>query len=205
MTGIKAIDGLGLSPYRLVLLAMSVGSATKHAIWKLAIGEEQMGAGPALSVGVFNAFLNSANDLLFICTATSPAYGRGEGPGWSGWPSPSLLVGGVLFATGITVELVAEFQRKAFKAKKENQGKPFTGGLFALARHINFGAYTTWRAGYALAAGGWVWAGLTASFFIWDFSTRAIPSMDAYCTDRYADLWHDYKQRTKFMLLPGIY
>lgn len=204
-TGIALLDGLNLSPYRLILLSMSIGAAAKHAIWKLFIGEEQMGVGAAAAVGVVNSTLNTINGLLFITAATSPAFGRGEGPGWKGWPGARLLLGSALFATGISVELVAELQRKAFKSKKENQGKPYTGGLFSLARHINYGGYTLWRAGYALAAGGWIWGVVTGGFFAWDFATRAIPSLDAHCNDRYADLWHDYKGTTTSKLLPGLY
>ena len=34
---------------------------------------------------------------------------------------------------------------------------------------------------YALAAGGWIWAGVNAVFFTWDFAARSVPKMEEYC------------------------
>ena len=82
---------------------------------------------------------------------------------------------------------VSELQRKAFKADRANEGKPFAGGLFAWARCINYGGYTLWRTGYGLAAAGVPFGGLIAVLFGWDFATRAIPVMDAYCSKRVCD------------------
>jgi hypothetical protein len=41
-TGIGLIDGLGLSPYRLVLFGMAVGAAVKQNIWVTALSGEPM-------------------------------------------------------------------------------------------------------------------------------------------------------------------
>lgn len=49
---------------------------------------------------------------------------------------------------GILLELVSELQRKRFKDDPANKGKPYAGGLFSLARSINYGGYTLWRGGY---------------------------------------------------------
>jgi len=136
-TGVSLIDSLQLSPYRLALFGMAVTSSVKHVFWKLAIGEESMDATTGVAVGLFNTVFNSANSLFAVCKATSIAYGNGEGPNWQGWPMTPLVVGGSLFTVGILLETVAEIQRKAFKNKKENAGKPYTGGLWAFSRHIN--------------------------------------------------------------------
>ena len=79
---------------------------------------------------------------------------------------------------------MSEIQRKVFKDKPENKGKPYGGGLFGLATNINYGGYTLWRAGYAVAAAGLPWGALVGAFFFYDFTTRAIPALDQYCTDR---------------------
>lgn len=203
-TGVAYIDKLGLSPYRLILLSMACGSSIKHIIWKAFIGEENMSPKFAGFVGVFNTVFNSLNSIFFITRALSPADGRGEGPYWPGWPGARLSVGSGLFVAGIVIELAAELQRKAFKSKKENEGMPHTSGLFALVKHPNYTGYTIWRTGYAIAAGGWVWGAFQAAFFGYDFATRAAPTLNEYCQQRYADLWHDYEKRTPYELVPGV-
>lgn len=133
-TGVKTVDWFGLSPYRLIILSMATGSSIKHIIWKAVIGEENMSPKFAGFVGAFNTFFNTMNSLFFINRATSAAEGRGEGPYWPGWPGARLAIGAGLFAVGIAIELTAELQRKAFKSKAENEGKPHTTGVFSLAR-----------------------------------------------------------------------
>ncbi len=44
--------------------------------------------------------------------------------------------------------------------------------------------YTLWRAGYACAAAGPVWGVATGALFFYDFATRALPSLDQYCTEK---------------------
>lgn len=204
-TGYAVLDNLQLSPYRLIILSMAVGSSAKHIIWKLLIGEENMGPVPAIEVGIFNTIFNTVNSLLFISTATSLVHGRGEGLNRAGQSGLPLKLGTGMFAVGITVELLAELQRMVFKREPANRGKPYTGGLFGAARHINYTGYTVWRAGYALAAGGWVWGAITGAFFAYDFSQRAVPAIDTYCKQRYADMWEDYKLKTPYKLLPFVY
>lgn len=65
------LDGLKLSPYRLILLAMSAGSAIKQAIHASVISNEEFTPGMSVGVSVLNTFLNSLNSLFFICAATS--------------------------------------------------------------------------------------------------------------------------------------
>ncbi|PSN75367.1 hypothetical protein BS50DRAFT_596352 [Corynespora cassiicola Philippines] len=197
-TGIAAVDGLGLSPYRLVLLGMAVGSAVKQSIWVTTVSGEPMPVGPATIVGVFNTVFNAANTYAFLLSATSASTE-------STFPQPALLVGSALYVTGLLTEFVAEVQRKRFKSDPANKGKPYTGGLWSLARHINYGAYTLWRAGYAAAAGGWVWGAIVGSFFFADFATRGVPVLNEYCEKRYGADWERFKQQTKYRLIPGIY
>ena len=98
--------------------------------------------------------------------------------------SPVLAVGLGIYAVGLTTEMVSEVQRKMFKRKPKNKNKPYNGGLWSFATHINYGGYTLWRAGAALSAAGPMWGIIIGGFFFYDFSRRAIPSLDAYCTDK---------------------
>ncbi|KAF1954122.1 hypothetical protein CC80DRAFT_526846 [Byssothecium circinans] len=197
-TGISAIDRLGLSPYRLILFGMSVGSALKHDIWVTFLSGEPLHVQGSLMVGAFNCFFNSMSSYAFLLRATSASTE-------STFPQPALLVGSALYVTGILTELIAEIQRKRFKSDPKNKGKPYTGGLWALARHINYGGYTIWRAGYALAGGGWILGALTGAFFFYDFSNRSIPILNEYCEKRYGKDWNKFKEQTKYKLIPGIY
>ncbi|KAI9664273.1 MAG: hypothetical protein M1831_002452 [Alyxoria varia] len=204
-TGIGFLDRLDLSPYRLALLGMATASSVKHAAWALFINNERVNPQFATMVGLFNSTFNSVNSLLFICALTSAAKNRSEGPGREGWPGAPLVVGGTLFATGILTELISEIQRKIFKNNPNNKGKPYTGGLFGFARHINYTGYTLWRAGYALASTGWAGGLAVGTFFFYDFATRSIPMLNEYCENRYADMWHDYQKEVPYKLVPYVY
>ncbi|KAJ9629793.1 hypothetical protein H2203_002174 [Taxawa tesnikishii (nom. ined.)] len=193
------IDRLDLSPYRLILLAMAAGSAVKQNYWLVGISHETFPPSAALMVSAFNTAFNSMNSLLFVCQATSASV-NGEH-----FPQIPLLVGAGLYTIGILTESISEWQRKNFKADPANKGKVYRGGLFSLARHINYGGYTLWRCGYSLAAGGWVWGAAIGAFFFWDFSHRAIPVLSQYCEDRYGEQWEQYKARTPWKLLPYVY
>lgn len=197
-TGISLIDGLGLSPYRLVLFGMAVGAAVKQNIWVTMISGEPMPVGGALGVGAFNAVFNSVATYAFLLSATSASVE-------SSFPQPALLVGSSMYVVGILTELVAEIQRKRFKANPKNKGKAYTGGLWQFARHINYGGYTIWRAGYAVAGGGYTLGALVGAFFAWDFSQRAIPILNEYCEKRYGQAWEQFKQDTPYKLIPYVY
>jgi protein-S-isoprenylcysteine O-methyltransferase Ste14 len=197
-TGISLIDGLGLSPYRLVLLGMAVGAAVKQNIWVTALSGEPMPVTGAIAVGVFNAVFNSLSTYAFLTTATSASTE-------ADFPQPALLIGGSLYVVGIMTELIAEVQRKRFKANPDNKGKAYTGGLWSFARHINYGGYTIWRAGYAMVGGGYTLGALVGAFFAWDFTQRAIPILSEYCEKRYGVQWEEFKQKTPYQLIPYIY
>lgn len=173
-----------MSPYRLILLSMATAASVKHIAWSVYLSGEEMPPAPAGMIGGFNSAINSINTLLFVCAATSPAYGRGEGPSSSGWPGAPVVVGGTLFITGMFIETVSEVQRKLFKRSQEGADRPYAGGLFGLSRHPNYLGYTMWRTGFALSAGGWIWAACTVGAFVWDFNRRAIPVLEEYCHNK---------------------
>lgn len=95
-----------------------------------------------------------------------------------------MILGALLFDLGITTETAAELQRRAFKRDPRNAGKPFSGGLFGLARNINYGGHILWKMGNALAAGGWAWGVLVGAGYLYDFATRGVPVLDGYCEEK---------------------
>lgn len=197
-TGIALIDGLSLSPYRLVLFGMAVGAAVKQNIWVTALSGEPMPVSGAVIVGAFNAVCNSISTYAFLLSATSASTE-------ANFPQPSLIIGSTLYVVGIMAELVSEIQRKRFKSDPANKRKAYTGGLWSLARHINYGGYTLWRAGYAVAGGGYALGALVGAFFFYDFSQRAVPILNEYCEKRYGAAWEKFKKDTPYKLIPYVY
>ncbi|SMY24582.1 unnamed protein product [Zymoseptoria tritici ST99CH_1A5] len=157
---------LGLSPYHTLIFGLAVGSTA------------------------YNTVLNIANTLLAVWAVTTQQ--PSDQSSWTAFITSApfaLQVGMALYAVGLGTEWYCEVQRKAFKQDPANKGKPFYGGLFGLARNINYGGYTLWRAGYSLICGGIAPAVVVASWLAGDFCMRAIPSMDAYCEKRYGEQW----------------
>ncbi len=178
---------LGLGPYPAIMSVLAAGSSVKHIIHTVGIGETAMPPMAATFVGLVNTMLNTMNTLFSIWRVTSAAPQMATQSASLTdviTSSPTLMFGLGLYTVGMCTELVSEIQRKMFKDKPENKGKPYGGGLFGLATNINYGGYTLWRVGYAVAAAGLPWGALVGAFFFHDFTTRAIPVLDQYCTDR---------------------
>ncbi|KAJ8079693.1 hypothetical protein PM082_016514 [Marasmius tenuissimus] len=193
---------LELSPYRIVLLGMSIGSMVKQGVWLIRISQEDIGVGGALGIGAFNALSNSLNTLVFSAAATSVITTPADE--WNLLSSPQLLVGSTMFVVGIGLEWISEEQRKAFKDDSRNKGKVYSGGLFGWARHINFGGYTLWRSGFSLAAGGWWLGAIVAAVFTYFFAKGGIPELDEYCSNRYEAQWMEYKRKASALRMAVI-
>ena len=178
----------GLGPYPALIAALAVGSSTKHILYILGIAEQEITPAAATIIAVFNTLVHTTNTLLSLwaVTSTAPAMVLAQSSTLTEviLSSPSIMLGLGLYTVGIVTELLSEVQRKAFKDWPENSGKPYGGGLFGWATNINYGGYTLWRAGYACAAAGPVSGMAVAGFFFYDFTTRAIPSLDQYCADK---------------------
>ncbi|KAF9253960.1 hypothetical protein L218DRAFT_1010336 [Marasmius fiardii PR-910] len=89
------------------------------------------------------------------------------------------------FTAGIVLEWFSEEQTKAYKDDPKNKGKVYTGGLFGLARHVNYGGYLLWRTGAAMAAGGYLFGVVIGIIFLLFFNKFAIPELDEYCSAKY--------------------
>ena len=177
----------GLGPYPAIMAALAAGSSLKHIIHTVGIGETAISPGSATAIALFNTIGSTLNTLFSIWAVTSAAPQMATQSASLTdviTSSPTLMFGLGLYTVGICTELGSEIQRKRFKDKPENKGKPYGGGLFGLATHINYGGYTLWRAGYAVAAAGLPWGAFSVGLCFYDFTTRAIPALDQYCTDR---------------------
>jgi protein-S-isoprenylcysteine O-methyltransferase Ste14 len=180
------IDKLGLSPYRMIILAMAAGSSIKQIYWILATSEEEFPPGAALPVVAYNTIFNSINSLAFTTTIASASLSSNET-----FPQTPLLVGSALYIVGILTEAISETQRMNFKRDPKNKGKVYSGGLWSIARHINYTGYSLWRAGYTLACSGWGAGVFVVSFLLADFNFRAIKVLDEYCAPKVSSFAHD--------------
>ena len=186
-----ALVYFGLDPYPALISALALGSSVKHVSWILGVSEQEMTPTAAVVISAFNTILNTTNTLLscWALTSQAPQMDTQSATLFDViGSSPVLAIGLGLYTAGITTEIVAEVQRKIFKDKSENKGKPYGGGLWSFATNINYGGYTLWRTGAALSAAGPMWGIVVGAFFFYDFSRRAIPSLDAYCTEKVSSL-----------------
>lgn len=166
---------------------MALGSSTKQIAWVLGISEQEMTPAAALIIGAFTTAFNTLSTMLSLWTLTSAAPQMATQSASIKdviTSSPTLMFGLGLYTVSIVTRFASEVDRKRFKDKPEKKGKPYGSGLWSWATNINYGGFTLWRAGYAVAAAGLPWGAATGAFFFYDFSTRAIPSLDRYCTEK---------------------
>ncbi|CAN8102715.1 unnamed protein product [Discula destructiva] len=208
-TGLKLVDRLGLPLERLLLLGMAIGSAAKQIFWLAYLSEEEFPPTSAVAVAAYNTLCNSVNSLLILAAATSATRSTRPFtvpvPGSQARLTLPVVLGALLYAVGIALETGSEIQRKQFKQEPANKGKLCRVGLWSWARHINYGGYTLWRTGYALAAGGWVCGAVVAVLQAVNFARGGTVSLDFYMSKRYKDQWGRYKEEVPWKLLPGIY
>lgn len=190
-----------------ILLALSATASFKQILWSTYISRESFGPGAAVSVGIFNSAVNAINSLLLVTNATSAALDRPQVtlPLINQPVSLTVAIGAALFFTGIVLETIPELQRKWFKDDPKNKGKICDVGLWGWARHINYGGYTIWRAGYGLAAGGWATGILMAAWQVYHFAANSMGPMDEYMVKRYGSQWEEHRKKVKWLLIPGIY
>ncbi|KIK60221.1 hypothetical protein GYMLUDRAFT_74019 [Collybiopsis luxurians FD-317 M1] len=187
---------LGLSPQRTILLGWHY--------WVSTITREPISPAGAGLAGALNTFYNGANTLLFINTATSVLSYASVAFNETRLPIQT-LVGIGLYIFGMGFEWISEMQRLRFKKDVRDRGRPYTKGLFRFARHVNYGGYVLWRAGFATAAAGWLWGTIVSGYLNFDFSRRAIPELDEYCGKRYGEEWFHYRKSVPYKLFPFIF
>jgi steroid 5-alpha reductase family enzyme len=112
------------------------------------------------------------------------------------------VLGVALFAVGSFINTYSEHQRRRFKRRPENEGKLFTGGLFALSLHPNYFGDLLWVSGYACVTHN-AFAGLIPAFLFCFFYFFNIPKLDRHLREHYGKAFADYERRTK-RLIPFV-
>ncbi|KAG6361217.1 hypothetical protein INS49_009441 [Diaporthe citri] len=202
--GGQALPSAGLaSPYHEIITCMAFGSSLKQIVTQLVVSEQEMNPSSAITIALFNTAFNTLNSILSVWAVTSFAPPSGRLLETLQTPMIALAVGA--YSVGIFIEQISELQRTWSKRNPANKGKPYADGLFSLARHINYGGYTIWRAAYAPISGGYTWGLLVFTFFFSDFTRRGVPVLDNYLSETYGEEWNIIKLQVPYRLIPGVY
>jgi hypothetical protein len=186
----KVLSLLGLptvpianTTYSDILVGLAAMGSIKQIFWVLNISEGEMPVGQAFQIALANSIFGGINAFLASWASSSLASSsellQPDVSVVEELSRSPILAGAVAIGVlGILVETVSELQRKSFKADIKNKGKPYAGGLFHLARHINYGGYSMFRAANALAAGGIASAIPLFVFVTYVFISSSIPALD---------------------------
>lgn len=168
--------------------------SAKHLLWVNFMMRERMTLKFATFAILSDFVYESISSLVFTTAAVNPMFSERY-----------FNIGFTIFVASAGVELLAELQRIAFKAKKENQGKVCTTGFWAITRHINYTANVLFGFGYGLALGGPLYSIATAGMYLSNFIFNAMPSIEKYCREKYGEQWEQYERKVQWQLIPGIY
>ncbi|MBL90574.1 MAG: hypothetical protein CMH56_02010 [Myxococcales bacterium] len=125
---------------------------------------------------------------------------------WGTAPSTFGLLDGFalgLVLSGSFLNTGSEVQRKWWKRDPNNEGRCYTGGLFAWSMHINYFGDTLLFTGWCLLTGAW-WTLSLPLFMALSFVCFHIPGLDAYLAERYGEDFQAYSRTTK-KFIPFIY
>jgi steroid 5-alpha reductase family enzyme len=141
--------------------------------------------------------------LLTAAAALAIITGGGREP-----LGPVGIVGLVVWAIGMLIEVMADRQKSRFKADPANEGKFIDVGLWAWSRHPNyFGEIVLWT-GMALVAvpvlQGWQWATLISPVFVAFLLIKVsgIPMLEEKADARWGGQqdYERYKRRTPVLV-----
>ena len=180
--------------YADILVCLAGLGSLKQIFWVIGISENEMPPGQAVEIGIANTVFASVNAFLASWAMSSLATSTGlllsdASVTQELSKSPILAAAVAVHVLGIVIETASELQRKSFKADAKNKGKPYAGGLFGVARHINYSGYALWRGANAMAAGGLSSAIVVFSFFTYAFISNSIPALDKVSVVRGKLLW----------------
>jgi steroid 5-alpha reductase family enzyme len=103
------------------------------------------------------------------------------------------VLGVIVWLIGFAIEVVADTQKRRFRADPANAGRFISTGLWSRSRHPNyFGEILLWS-GVALMAvptlSGWRWVVLISPVFVWLLLTRVsgVPLLEARAAARFGD------------------
>jgi steroid 5-alpha reductase family enzyme len=109
----------------------------------------------------------------------------------------------VLFVVGSIINTGSELGRHRFKARPQNAGRVYTGGLFRYATHVNYTGDILLFAGLAMVTGKPVLFVVPLAMAL-NFVFNIIPKLDRHLASKYGVEFEDYSRRTK-KLVPFLY
>lgn len=118
-------------------------------------------------------------------------------------------VGAAMWLFGFAVEVMADEQKKAFRAKSENNGKFINTGIWAWSRHPNyFGEIVLWL-GIAVMSipvlSGVQWAVMISPLFVFVLLTRVsgVPKLEYHADKVWGDdpAYQEYKANTPVLFI----
>lgn len=165
-------------------------AAVRQVYWTYAICTYKFPVRAAVSVAVFNFVMDALNGIL-LSRKHSGAMGLVQ------WLGLALFVMGSLLETG------SEVLRTIWKQHPAHRGKPYTGGLFAYAVHINYFGYTLWRLGMTLVAGAYPML-LFVVFLVRVFIKESIPDLHSRNLQKYGAPYEEYARKTS-KFVPFVY
>jgi len=121
------------------------------------------------------------------------------------------LVGGLVWAFGFAMEVIADIQKGRFAANPDNKGKFIQTGLWSRSRHPNyFGEIVLWI-GVAIIAlpalQGWQWVALISPVFVTLLITRVsgVPLLEKKADQKWGGQaeYEAYKKKTP-VLIPRL-
>ncbi|MEV7610459.1 DUF1295 domain-containing protein [Microbacterium sp. NPDC089320] len=118
------------------------------------------------------------------------------------------VVGIVVWVLGMTIEIVADAQKSAFRADPRNKDEFIRTGLWSRSRHPNyFGEIVIWIGVFLTAApvlAGWQWVAILSPLFVILLLTRVsgIPLLEARAEKKWGDRadYIEYRESTPSLI-----
>ncbi|GAA1229220.1 steroid 5-alpha reductase family enzyme [Microbacterium phyllosphaerae] len=118
------------------------------------------------------------------------------------------VVGIVVWALGLVIEIVADAQKSAFRADPANRHEFIRTGLWSRSRHPNyFGEIVLWVGVFLTAApvlAGWQWVAILSPLFVILLLTRVsgIPLLEARAEKKWGDRadYIEYRENTPSLI-----
>ncbi len=118
------------------------------------------------------------------------------------------VVGIVVWLLGMTIEIVADAQKSAFRAEPSNKDEFIRTGLWSRSRHPNyFGEIVIWVGVFLTAApvlAGWQWVAILSPLFVILLLTRVsgIPLLEARSEKKWGDRadYIEYRENTPSLI-----
>ncbi|MGH8955857.1 MAG: DUF1295 domain-containing protein [Microbacterium sp.] len=118
------------------------------------------------------------------------------------------VVGIIVWVAGMTIEIVADAQKSAFRADPKNKDEFIRTGLWSRSRHPNyFGEIVIWVGVFLTAApvlAGWQWVAILSPLFVILLLTRVsgIPLLEARAEKKWGDRadYIEYRESTPSLI-----